>query len=60
VTDRERRHGLDAAIADYSRLLKVYPSLGYEVFVLPKVGVAERVDFVLDARGRPPPNPRKW
>jgi predicted ATPase len=49
VTDRERRHGLDAAIAEYSRLLEVYPLLGYEVSVLPKVGVAERADFVVDA-----------
>jgi predicted ATPase len=49
VTDRERRHGLDAAIAEYSRLLEVYPSLGYEVSVLPKVGMAEQADFVLDA-----------
>jgi predicted ATPase len=47
VTDPERRHGLDAALAEYSRLLKAYPSLGYETFVLPKVGVAERADFIL-------------
>jgi predicted ATPase len=49
VTDPERRHGLDAAVAEYSRLLEAYASLGYEVFVLPKVGVAERADFVLVA-----------
>ena len=49
VTDPERRHGLDIAIAEYSRLLEVYPSLGYEVSVLPKIGVMERADFVLDA-----------
>jgi predicted ATPase len=47
VTDAERRHGIDAAIAEYRRLLKVYPSLGYEVTILPKVGIAERADFVL-------------
>jgi predicted ATPase len=52
VTDAERRHGLDQALAEYSRLLEVYPSLGYEVSVLPKVGVAERADFVLDALGQ--------
>src|SRR5215472_13737921 len=40
VTDPERRHGLDQAIAEYHRLLIVYPSLDYEVIVLPKVGVA--------------------
>jgi predicted ATPase len=49
VTDPERRHGLDTAIAEYSRLLEAYASLGYEVHVLPKVGVAKRADFVLEA-----------
>ena len=48
VQDAERRHGLDAAISEYSRLLEVYPALGYEVSILPKVSVAQRADFVLD------------
>jgi predicted ATPase len=48
-TDPERRHGFDAAVAEYQRLLEVYPSLGYEVVVLPKTGVAERAEFVLRA-----------
>ncbi|HEY2535327.1 MAG TPA: AAA family ATPase, partial [Xanthobacteraceae bacterium] len=47
-TDPERRHGLDAALAEYSRLLETYPSLGYEVLILPKVGVSERANFVLN------------
>ncbi len=47
VTDPERRHGLDAAMTEYQRLLGVYPSLGYEVTILPKVSVLERADFVL-------------
>ena len=47
VTDPERRHGFDAAVAEYQRLLEVYPSLGYEVTILPKIGVSERADFVL-------------
>jgi predicted ATPase len=47
VTDPERRHSFDAAVAEYERLLDVYPSLGYEVTVLPKVSVPERADFVL-------------
>jgi predicted ATPase len=46
-TDPERRHGLDAAIAEYERLQQDYPALGYEVLVLPKASVAERADFVL-------------
>ena len=49
VTDPERRHGFGAAIAEYQRLFDVYPSLGYEVTVLPKIGVPERADFVLRA-----------
>jgi predicted ATPase len=47
ATDAERRHDLDAAIAEYDRLLSAYPSLGYEVIALPKVGVSERADFIL-------------
>jgi predicted ATPase len=47
VQDSERRHGLDSAISEYSRLLEVYLSLGYEVSILPKASVAQRVDFVL-------------
>ena len=47
VTDPERRHGFDQAIAEYHRLIVVYPSLGYEVILLPKVSVAPRADFVL-------------
>jgi predicted ATPase len=47
VTDNERRHGLDAGIAEYQRLIDAYPALGYEVTILPKVGVAERAAFVL-------------
>jgi len=49
VMDAERRHGMDEAIAEYDRLGSVYPALGYEVTVLPRVGVAERADIVLAA-----------
>ncbi len=47
VTDSERRHGFKDAVAEYLRLLQVYPSLGYEVFILPKVNVADRTDLLL-------------
>jgi predicted ATPase len=47
LTDPERRHGLDAAVAEYFRLLEIYRLLDYEVFILPKIGVTERADFVL-------------
>ena len=49
VTDEERRHELDTALQEYGHLLKVYPSLGYDVVVLPKVSVVERAEFILDS-----------
>jgi predicted ATPase len=47
-TDQERRHDLETALAEYARLGEAYASLGYEVLILPKLGVAERADFVLN------------
>jgi predicted ATPase len=51
AVDSERRHSLSAAVVEYSRLLETYPSLGYEVVVLPKVSVLERADFVVGTLG---------
>ena len=48
-TDPERRHGLEMALAEYTRLSETYPSLGYDVSILPKIGVPERAAFVLSA-----------
>jgi predicted ATPase len=53
VIDRERRHGLDIAVAEYRHLLEVYAALGYEVAILPKVSVDERADFILQALSIP-------
>jgi predicted ATPase len=47
-TDPERRHGFSTALAEYSRLIGTYPTLGYEILILPKVGVSERADFILN------------
>jgi predicted ATPase len=47
VTDTERRHSFDAGVAEYRRLIEVYPSLGYEVTIVPRASVSERADFVL-------------
>lgn len=47
VTDAARQHDLAAAIIEYDRLIALYPALGYETFVLPKVPVVERADIVL-------------
>ena len=49
AADAERRHDLDAAEAEYARLLEAYPRLGYAVGVLPKTSVEARADFVLNA-----------
>ncbi|RYE60876.1 MAG: ATPase [Hyphomicrobiales bacterium] len=49
--DEERRHGFDAAIAEYERLLRDYPLAGYEVVELSRMPVGERADFVLDRLG---------
>ena len=46
VVDAARRHGLDEAVAEYDRLAAAYPALGYDVVVLPKVGVAARAAIV--------------
>jgi predicted ATPase len=50
--DQERRHGLNEAVAEYDRLMGVYPSLGYDIHVLPKVSVAERANWILASLGR--------
>jgi predicted ATPase len=50
--DQARRHGLAEAVAEYDRLIGVYPSLGYEVHVLPKVSVPERANWLLASLAR--------
>lgn len=53
VGDAERRHGLDAAVAEYERLLAGLPRLGYDVIIIPKAGVSARADFVMTALDGP-------
>ncbi|MEM9574013.1 MAG: AAA family ATPase [Pseudomonadota bacterium] len=48
VQDSERRHSFGYAVAEYERLVSVYPAHGYTLHILPKVSVSERADFVLD------------
>jgi predicted ATPase len=47
VTDAERKHGYEQAVAEYGRLVGDYGRLGYETVEVPKRPVAERADFVL-------------
>jgi predicted ATPase len=58
ASDPERRHGLEAAEAEYSRLFEAYPTLGYETVVLPKVSVSNRADFIERVLGEPPSSGR--
>lgn len=46
--DAERRHGVDAALAEYTRLRIDYPALGYDLIIIPKATVAARADFILE------------
>lgn len=48
-TDNERRHGFEDAVAEHERLLNDYRDLGYGVIILPRIGVDDRVEFMLDA-----------
>jgi predicted ATPase len=45
--DAERRHGFEAAVAEYGPLTAAYERLGYRLVELPKTSVATRADFVL-------------
>ncbi len=47
-----------AALAEFRRLERVFPALGYDIVLLPKAGVAERVAFVL-ATLASAPHPRR-
>ncbi|MCZ7851575.1 AAA family ATPase [Agrobacterium salinitolerans] len=46
--DSERKHGFDAAVEEYGRLLRDYDELDYETIILPKVPVSERAGVVLE------------
>jgi predicted ATPase len=50
--DQERRHDFAEAVAEYDRLIAVYPALGYDIHVLPKVSVSERADWILASLAR--------
>lgn len=48
VTDPERKHGFEEAVAEYGRLVRDYARLGYVTVEVPKLPAVERADFVLD------------
>lgn len=49
--DTDRRHGFDAALAEYERIGLALAALGHRTLTLPKVPVAQRMRFVLAALG---------
>jgi predicted ATPase len=51
ASDAERRHDFASAVAEYDRLAAAYPALGYDVILLPRVSVAERLAFILERVG---------
>lgn len=46
IADPERRHSYELAVAEFDRLVVAYTSLGYDLSLLPKVGVQARADFI--------------
>ena len=47
VQDSARRHGFPAALEEYRRLRSGYPRLGYQVALLPRIGIRARADWLL-------------
>lgn len=47
AADAERRLGWEEALAEYARLARTWPTLGYRVHLLPRAPVEARADFVL-------------
>ena len=51
VTDAERRHGFDEAVAKYERLRIAYTVLGCEALILPRIAVPLRADWIMASLG---------
>jgi predicted ATPase len=54
AVDNERRHDLESARAEYSRLLEAYPAAGYDLITLPLTTISARADFILAMLPQPP------
>jgi predicted ATPase len=52
TTDVERKQSFGEAVSTYSLMQKTYEDCGYEVVVLPRASVEERVELILAAVGR--------
>ena len=51
IRDSARLHDLADVEAEYAQLAAAWPALGYEVYVLPRIGVNERVEWMLKRLG---------
>lgn len=49
IQDEERKHTFEDAVNEYDRLIFMYPKYGYEISVIPKAPVKERVEFLLSS-----------
>ena len=49
--DAERKHNYQNALKEYEELMIKYKSFGYQVVLVPKIGVKERADFILSFIG---------
>ena len=45
-TDAERQHKFEAAEAEFHALMESFPAKGYEVLIVPRATIPERVDFL--------------
>ncbi len=50
--DEDRRHGFEAAVAEFDDLSQRLPDWGYVCHDLPKTSVSDRADWVLDCLDR--------
>ncbi|CAN5242626.1 hypothetical protein BH10PSE13_BH10PSE13_21160 [soil metagenome] len=48
ATDADRQHDLEAAVAEYHRLLTAYEMLGYAIAIVPQASVKARADWMQD------------
>ena len=49
--DDDRRHSFEDAVAEHEDLMERLPAWGYDCRLLPKIGIADRADWVLGMLG---------
>jgi len=47
INDTARQHSLEDAINEYQRLKLGYPTLGYDINIIPKATIQERTHYIL-------------